>query len=97
MQFELFYLLEDFVEIFEQDVGLLAIEDVMVADDGARLHAKLRLGQDKNCLAFILILVNSRSQFERLLHQADFELIIDLYKSRKGENQIRAKKPWLGR
>ena len=97
MQFELFYLLEDFVEIFEQDVGLLAIEDVMVADDGARLHAELRLGQDKNCLAFILILVNSRSQFERLLHQADFELIIDLNKSRKGENQIRAKKPWLGR
>ena len=59
MQLQLPNLLEDFIEVFEQDIGLLTVENVMVADDGPRLHAELRLGEDEEGLAIFLILLQS--------------------------------------
>ena len=58
MQLELLNLLENFKEVLEQDVRLLAIKDVMIAHYGSRLHAKLRLGQDKLSLAILSIVRN---------------------------------------
>ena len=37
---------EYFIEVFEENIGLLTIQNMMVADYGARLHAKLRFRQD---------------------------------------------------
>ena len=59
MQPQFIDLVEDFEEVLEKDVCLLAVQDVVIADDSPRLHAKLRLGQDQKRLTRLLILVNS--------------------------------------
>ena len=56
------------MKVLEENVGLLAIQNVMVADNSTGLHTELRLGEDKEGLAFILVLVHRRTKFEGLLH-----------------------------
>ena len=41
MQLQFIDLVEDFKEVLEKDVCLLAVQDVVIADDGPRLHAEL--------------------------------------------------------
>lgn len=45
MELQFFDLLENVEEVLEKDVRLLTIQDVVVAHDGTRLQAELRLGK----------------------------------------------------
>ena len=58
VQLELSDLGEDVVEVLEENVGLLAVQNVVVADDGAGLHAELRLGEDEEGLSCLIILID---------------------------------------
>ena len=46
MKLDLLDFSEYFIEVFEENIGFLTIQNMMVADYGARLHAKLRFRQD---------------------------------------------------
>ncbi len=77
MELQLFNLLEDLKEVLEENIGLLTIQNVMIADDSSRLHTELRFGQDKESLTIFLVISERRPKFEGLLHKAYLELIID--------------------
>jgi len=78
VELELSDLLENVAEVLEQDVGLLAVQDVVIAHNRSGLHAELGLGQHQDSLAVIVILIHSRVQFKRLLHQPHFQLVVYL-------------------
>ena len=72
MELELSDFLENLAEVFEKDVGFLAVQDVMVGHDGSGLHAELGFRKDKNSLTFLVIFIHSWTQLKRLLHQSHF-------------------------